>query len=161
MNLIEPTFDKLRDAITEDGASLPEGVTNLDTAARAGVEQQWLRLEELVTQWEAMLALITDWCINGVIPAGDRDLTKYNASMLVFADYDKALKTYGGGILRTVRQVLNCEPALLTFDDVDRLGHLNVEQLTPDEFRGANYQQHKADQEAQKALLENTPRRIY
>jgi hypothetical protein len=152
-NIIAPTFEQIRGGIIEAGSLLPDGVGDLETAARAGVEQQWLRLEALVEQWDGLLELIEAWYIDGVLDTGDRELSKYTASMFVFTDYEKAINTYGIGILRTVRQVLTCKPNLLTIDQVDELESTKVTTATPDETRAAHYRQHKADEEA-RALLQ-------
>ncbi|MCS5511345.1 hypothetical protein NY537_01130 [Curtobacterium flaccumfaciens pv. betae] len=147
-DIIRGVFEETRDAIIRDGGNIPDGVVDLDTAARAGVESEWLRLEALVERWDNILQLIESWYINGVFAIDGRNLENYNPWMFVFADYQQAIETYGVGILTTVRQVINCDTRLLTITEVDELESTKAKKATPDEQRAAHWRQRQADDEA-------------
>jgi hypothetical protein len=150
--LIASVFNETRDGITAAGSALPEGVVDLDSAARTGVEQQWLRLEALLERWDTMLQLIEAWYVNGVFDTDGRHLENYNVWMFVHGDYEQAVNTYGVGVLRTVRQVINCDTRLLTIAEVDELESTKAKKATPDEQRAANARQQQADAEANAIL---------
>lgn len=151
-DIIRGVFEETRDAIVRDGDKLPDGVVDLDSAARAGVESEWLRLEALVERWESILQLITSWYINGVFNVDGRNLERYNVWMFVYENYEAARDAHGNGILRIVRQVTVGDAKLLTIDDVDELGSHEVKSLDPNESRAANYRQQQADDEANAIL---------
>ncbi|WP_416264222.1 hypothetical protein ACNANV_16245 [Curtobacterium flaccumfaciens pv. flaccumfaciens] len=150
--LIAPVFTETRDAIIRDGGALPEGVMDLDSAARAGVEQEWLRLEALVERWSTLLQLIESWYVNRVLPADGHNLEHLNVWMFVYEDYEQVANTFGAGILGTIRQVINGDAKLLTIDQVDELGSNKVKSSDPNEKRAAQYRQQQADDEAQAIL---------
>ncbi|PYY38847.1 hypothetical protein [Curtobacterium sp. MCPF17_046] len=151
-DIIRGVFEETRDSIIRDGGNLPDGVVDLDSAARAGVESEWLRLEALTERWSDILHLIESWYINGALPADDRDLERYNVWMFVFENYSEAVNTYGAGILSTIRQVINGDAKLLTIDQVDALGSNTVKKRDPNEQRAANHRQQQADDEANAIL---------
>lgn len=151
-DIIRVVFEETRDAIIRDGGKLPDGVVDLDSAARAGVESEWLRLEALVERWDSILQLITSWYVNGVLNTDGRDLERYNVWMFVYENYEEAANTYGAGILSTVRQVINGDAKLLTIDEVDELGSNTVKRRDPNEQRAANWRQQQADDEANAIL---------
>ncbi|NQX23316.1 hypothetical protein [Curtobacterium sp. VKM Ac-2852] len=156
---LTPRFKKVRDGIAEAGAALPDGVTDLDSAARVGVEAQWLKIEELVKDWDTIVSLLEQWYSAGVFDTGERNLDRYTASMFVFTQYEQAVATYGVEPLRTVRQILTCEPELLTIDEVDELGSTDTSSGT---FSRADaWRRMQADKEAREQLLEAAPRRSY
>ncbi|OII37105.1 hypothetical protein BIU98_16770 [Curtobacterium sp. MMLR14_010] len=150
--LITPVFTETRDAIIRDGAALPEGVNDLDTAARAGVEQEWLRLEALIDRWSTLLQLIESWYVNRVLPTDGHNLERLNVWMFVYENYEEAANTYGSGILGTIRQVINGDATLLTIDQVDELGSNKVRSSDPNEKRASHHRQQQADDEANAIL---------
>jgi|GEM_PF-4167483 len=150
--IIRGVFEETRDAIIRDGEALPDGVVDLDSATRVGVESEWLRLEALVERWDRILELIDAWYTNGVFATDGRNLERYNVWMFVYENYEAARDAHGVGILRVVRQVTAGDAKLLTIDEVDELGSNTVKQLDPNESRAANYRQQQADDEANKIL---------
>jgi hypothetical protein len=157
--VLTPRFKKIRDSIAAAGADLPEGVTDLDTAARVGVETEWLKIEELVKDWDTILQLLEQWYSAGIFDTGDRNLSHYTAPMFVFTRYEQSVATYGVEPLRTVRQILACEPELLTITQVDQLGSADTSSNTFS--RADSWRQVEADKGANAALLEAAPRRAY
>jgi len=135
------------------GATLPEGVLDLDVAARVGVEQDWLKLERLVADWDVIVKLLDAWYSAGVFDVNGREIDRYTATMFLFEDYEQSVATYGVEPLRTMRQIMTCDPALLTLDQVDELGSNNV---TRDAFnRNHSSEQLDDDRTARKALIES------
>lgn len=151
-DIIRGVFEETRDAIIRDGGALPDGVVDLDSAARAGVESEWLRLEALVERWSGILQLIEAWYINGVFATDGQNLDRFNVWMFVYEDYEEAANSYGAGILSTVRQVSNGNAKLLTMEQVIELGSNTVKRRDPNESRAANYRQQQADAEANAIL---------
>ena len=151
--IIAPLVQKTARGIAEVGATLPAGVLDLDVAARVGVEQDWLKLERLVADWDVIVKLLDAWYSAGVFDVGGREIDRYTATMFLFEDYEQSIATYGVEPLRTMRQIMTCEPALLTLDQVDELGSNNV---TRDAFnRNHSSEQLDDDRTARKALIDS------
>lgn len=146
--ILAPVLNSTRDGILETGPRIPDGVMSLDSAARVGVEQDWLKLEALVARWHELMQLIEAWYVAGVFDTSGRNLEHYNPWMFVYRDYEQAINTYGSDPIYTARQVANGDAQLLTIDEVDELGSTRVRKLTPDEAHAAQRSQHRADEEA-------------
>lgn len=146
--ILTPVLNQTRDGILDTGPRIPDGVTTLEAAARAGVEQDWLKLEALVARWHELTQLIEAWYVAGVFDTNGRDLERYNAWMFVYRDYEHAINTYGSDPIFTVRQVTNGDAELLTIDEVDELDSVNVRKLPPNEADAARWTQRRADEEA-------------
>lgn len=151
--ILSPLVDKTARGIAEVGATLPEGVIDLDIAARVGVEQDWLKLERLVADWDTIINLLDAWYSAGVFDVDGRDINRYTATMFLFENYEQSIATYGVEPLRTMRQIMTCEPTLLTLGQVDERGSNKVS-------RDVYSRQHSSEQiyddnEARKALIDD------
>ncbi|MFZ6990436.1 hypothetical protein ACO0E1_00970 [Curtobacterium sp. RRHDQ66] len=72
--------------------------------------------------------------------------------MFLFENYEQSIATYGVEPLRTMRQIMTCEPTLLTLDQVDELGSNKVSRDTYS--RQHSSEQIHDDNEARKALVD-------
>jgi len=151
--ILAPLVQKTAEGIAGAGAALPDGVTDLDSAARVGVEQDWLKLERLVAAWDRIIGLLDAWYSFGIFDAGGRDINTYNATMFLFRDYEQSVATYGVEPLRTMRQIMTCEPALLTLDEIDSLRSIEVKSHSVFD-RGDSWKQIQSDNAARKNLVE-------
>lgn len=80
LDALRPAFDKLTTRITTAASTIPQGILNLDDAARLGHADDWLQLERDIATWKQTAELISDLAASDAIP-GNRN--RYPAEYMV------------------------------------------------------------------------------
>ena len=149
---LRPGFDTITTRITHTQAQLPEGVLNLDDAARVGHADTWMQLERDITTWKTLSTLISDLTTAGILkPAGTSEHHTVALDFLVenYDAYDTALA--GRGSVRAqAAAIVAGQPKLRTPEEITEPS--SAQLLTYEEQARRTWEANQHDRDAQKSL---------
>lgn len=163
LDMLKPVFENRVEQIRNRFEEIPEGVTNLDQAARYGGAEAWLAIERHANDIDNISRLVKSWAVNNVIDTnGARPISDYAATMWLFEDFQAYVDTarFGGSVLRTAHAVTEASPKMLTITDIDRLKSWEYTPLTDSERNQAIRDEAWRNEQARKQLAHRAPHRV-
>lgn len=163
LDMLKPVFENRVEQIRNRFEEIPEGVTNLDQAARYGGAEAWLAIERHANDIDNISRLIKSWAINGCINNdGQRPINDYTSTMWLYEDYQAYIDTtrFGGSVLRTAHAVTDASPKMLTITDIDQSQSWTSTLPNDSERSQAVREQAWRNEEARKRLTDRAPHRV-